>query len=49
MAPKEKTILVYDDFSMQNPTLMGTLYVNRLKAKNPILLNTIESGSKRPR
>ena len=31
MVPKEKTIFVYDDFSMQNPTLMGTLYVNSLK------------------
>jgi len=28
---KEKTIFVYDDFSMQNPTLMGILYVNSLK------------------
>ena len=31
MVPKEKTIFVYDDFSMQKPTLMGTLYVNSLK------------------
>ena len=31
MVPKEKTIFVYDDFSMQNPTLMGILYVNSLK------------------
>ena len=31
MVPKEKTIFVYDDFSMQNPILMGTLYVNSLK------------------
>ena len=31
MVPKEKTIFVYDDFSMQNPTLIGTLYVNSLK------------------
>jgi len=29
---KEKTIFVYDDFSMQNPTLMGILYVNSLKS-----------------
>jgi len=28
---KEKTIFVYDDFSMQNPALMGILYVNSLK------------------
>ena len=32
MVPKEKTIFVYDDFSMQEPTLMGTLYVNSLKS-----------------
>lgn len=31
MVPKEKTIFVYDDFSMQKPTLMGILYVNSLK------------------
>ena len=31
MVSKEKTIFVYDDFSMQNPTLMGILYVNSLK------------------
>ena len=31
MVFKEKTIFVYDDFSMQNPTLMGILYVNSLK------------------
>ena len=31
MISKEKTIFVYDDFSMQNPTLMGILYVNSLK------------------
>ena len=31
MVSKEKTIFVYDDFSMQNPTWMGTLYVNSLK------------------
>jgi len=30
---KEKTIFVYDDFSMQNPTLMGILYVNSLKGE----------------
>ena len=33
MVPKEKTIFVYDDFSMQNPTLMGILYVNSLKGE----------------
>ena len=32
MVSKEKTIFVYDDFSMQNPTLMGILYVNSLKS-----------------
>ena len=31
MVSKEKTIFVYDDFSMQNPALMGILYVNSLK------------------
>ncbi len=31
MVPKEKTIFVYDDFSMQKPTIMGILYVNSLK------------------
>ena len=31
MVSKEKTIFVYDDFSMQNPTLMGILYINSLK------------------
>ena len=31
MVSKEKTIFVYDDFSRQNPTLMGILYVNSLK------------------
>ncbi len=31
MVSKEKTIFVYDDFSMQNPTQMGILYVNSLK------------------
>ena len=31
MVSKEKTIFVYDDFSMQNPTLMGILYANSLK------------------
>lgn len=31
MVSKEKTIFIYDDFSMQNPTLMGILYVNSLK------------------
>ena len=31
MVSKQKTIFVYDDFSMQNPTLMGILYVNSLK------------------
>ena len=31
MVSKEKTIFVYDDFSMQNPTLIGILYVNSLK------------------
>ena len=31
MVTKEKTIFVYDDFSMQRPTLMGILYVNSLK------------------
>lgn len=33
MVSKEKTIFVYDDFSMQNPTLMGILYVNSLKGE----------------
>ena len=33
MVSKEKTIFVYDDFSMQNPTWMGTLYVNSLKGE----------------
>lgn len=33
MVPKEKTIFVYDDFSMQKPTLMGILYVNSLKGE----------------
>ena len=33
MVFKEKTIFVYDDFSMQNPTWMGTLYVNSLKGE----------------
>ena len=31
MVSKEKTIFVYDDFSMQNPILIGILYVNSLK------------------
>ena len=31
MVSKEKTIFVYDDFSMQNPTLMGILYVNSFR------------------
>lgn len=31
MVSKQKTIFVCDDFSMQNPTLMGTLYVNSMK------------------
>nr|WP_314634489.1 type II toxin-antitoxin system HipA family toxin [uncultured Oribacterium sp.] len=31
MVSKEKIIFVYDDFSMQRPTLMGILYVNSLK------------------
>ena len=31
MVPKEKTIFVYDDFSMQKSTLMGILYGNSLK------------------
>ena len=31
MVSKEKTSFVYDDFSMQNPALMGILYVNSLK------------------
>ena len=31
MVPKEKTIFVYDDFSMQKSTLMGILNVNSLK------------------
>ena len=33
MVPKEKTIFVYDDFSMQKPTIMGILYVNSLKGE----------------
>ena len=33
MVSKEKTIFVYDDFSMHNPTWMGTLYVNSLKGE----------------
>ena len=33
MVSKEKTIFVYDDFSMQNPTLMGILYINSLKGE----------------
>ena len=33
MVSKEKTFFVYDDFSMQNPTWMGTLYVNSLKGE----------------
>ena len=33
MVSKEKTIFVYADFSMQNPTLMGILYVNSLKGE----------------
>ena len=33
MVSKEKTIFVYDDFSMQNPALMGILYVNSLKGE----------------
>ena len=31
MVSKQKTIFVYDDFSMQNPTLMGILYVNSFR------------------
>ena len=31
MVSKQKTIFVYDDFSMQNPILIGILYVNSLK------------------
>ena len=33
MVSKEKTIFVYDDFSMQNPILIGILYVNSLKGE----------------
>lgn len=31
MASNQKTIFVYDDFSSENPILMGTLYVNIIK------------------
>ncbi len=31
MASKQKTIFVYDDFSAENPILMGMLYVNIIK------------------
>ncbi len=31
MASKQKTIFVYDDFSTENPILMGMLYVNIIK------------------
>ena len=31
MAFKQKSIFVYDDFSSENPMLMGTLYVNIIK------------------
>ena len=31
MASNQKTIFVYDDFSSENPLLMGTLYVNIIK------------------
>ncbi len=31
MASNQKTIFVYDDFSSENPLLMGMLYVNVIK------------------
>ena len=31
MAAKQKTIFVYDDFSSEQPVLMGILYVNVIK------------------
>ncbi len=31
MAQEEKIIFVYDDFSTEQPLLMGSLYVNNIK------------------
>ena len=31
MAVNQKTIFVYDDFSTEQPVLMGSLYVNVIK------------------
>ena len=41
MAAKQKTIFVYDDFSSEQPVLMGILYV---KEESLILLSMTGNG-----